>query len=36
VVRADQPEIVLFARDTADAPLTVPDLPPGGGCRLPL
>lgn len=29
VVRADQPEILLFARDTADAQLTVPDLPPG-------
>jgi hypothetical protein len=29
VVRADQPEILLFARETADAHLTVPDLPPG-------
>jgi len=29
VVRADQPEILLFARDTAATTLTVPDLPPG-------
>ena len=29
VVRADQPEILLFARDTADTTMTVPDLPPG-------
>lgn len=29
VVRADQPEILLFARDTADTAMTVPALPPG-------
>lgn len=29
VVRADQPEILLFARHTAGTTLTVPDLPPG-------
>lgn len=29
VVRADQPEILLFARDTADTTMTVPDLPAG-------
>ncbi len=29
VVRADQPEILLFAQDTHATALTVPDLPPG-------
>lgn len=29
VVRADQPEILLFAQHTAGTTLTVPDLPPG-------
>jgi len=29
VVRADQPEVLLFARDTDTTALTLPDLPPG-------
>lgn len=29
VVLADQPDILMFARDTADTTLIVPDLPPG-------
>ncbi len=29
VVRADQPEVLLFARDTDATTLTLPDLPPG-------
>lgn len=29
VVRADQPEVLLFARDTDTTTLTLPDLPPG-------
>jgi len=29
VVRADQPEVLLFARDTDATALTLPDLPPG-------
>jgi len=29
VVRADQPEMPVFASDTDDAPPTLPDPPPG-------
>lgn len=29
VVRADQPDVLLFGRDTAATTLTLPDLPPG-------